>query len=34
MSGADPTLPTDDNKRHAERLEEALFEVKLSLIHI
>src|SRR6478609_2340788 len=28
MSGLDPSTPADDNKRHAERLEEALFEVK------
>ena len=32
MSGPGPALPTDDNKRHAERLEEALFEVKRVIV--
>src|SRR6266404_5526325 len=32
MSGPDPTTPADDNKRHAERLEEALFEVKRVIV--
>ena len=32
MSGPDTTTPADDNKRHAERLEEALFEVKRVIV--
>jgi MoxR-like ATPase len=32
MSGLDPSTPADDNKRHAERLEEALFEVKRVIV--
>ena len=33
-SGAEnaPAFPTDDNKRHAERLEETLFEVKRVIV--
>jgi len=32
MSGPDSNTPADDNKRHAERLEEALFEVKRVIV--
>src|SRR5207248_1976836 len=32
MSGLDSTTPADDNKRHAERLEESLFEVKRVIV--
>ena len=32
MSGPDPATPADDNKRHAEHLEEALFEVKRVIV--
>src|SRR5258707_2898748 len=32
MSGPDSTTPADDNQRHAERLEEALFEVKRVIV--
>ena len=32
MSGPDSTTPADDNKRHAERLEESLFEVKRVIV--
>jgi MoxR-like ATPase len=32
MSGPDPASPADDNKRHAEHLEEALFEVKRVIV--